>query len=118
MFLRRPPCVVCLGPSLTLGATVGRPWGRHSTRFLVRLQQRQEADPKCDEVAGLGSAGVIAVDNDDALMRCAASLRFVVAGREGVTTWANMAADLAGLDITDALEALLSPTRLSSTLRD
>ena len=58
------------------------------------------------------------MDNDDALMRCAASLRFVVAGREGVTTCASMAADLAGLDITDALDALPDPTRLLSTLRD
>jgi len=50
-------------------------------------------------------------------MLSAAGLGIVVIGREGAATRAIMAADLAVHDITDALDMLLDPTRLLSTLR-
>ena len=85
----------------------------------ARVQQGQEAEQKRDYVEGLGAASVIAVGNgnNDALMLSAASLGIVVIGREGAATRAVMAADLVVHDIIDALDALLDPTRLLSTLR-
>lgn len=85
----------------------------------TRVQQGQEAEQKRDYVEGLGAAEVIAVGNgnNDALMLSAASLGIVVIGREGAATRAVMAADLAVHDIVDALDIVLDPTRLLSTLR-
>jgi len=85
----------------------------------ARVQRGQEAEQKRDYVDGLGAAAVIAVGNgnNDALMLSAAGLGIVVIGREGAATRAIMAADLAVHDITDALDMLLDPTRLLSTLR-
>jgi len=85
----------------------------------TRVAPGQEAEQKRDYVEGLGAEGVIAVGNgnNDALMLAAADLGIVVIGREGAATHAIMAADLATHDIVDALDVLLEPMRLLSTLR-
>lgn len=85
----------------------------------TRVAQGQEAEQKRAYVEALGAEGVIAVGNgnNDALMLSSADLGIVIIGREGAATHAIMAADIATHDIIDALDVLLEPTRLLSTLR-
>ena len=86
---------------------------------LTRVQPDQEAEQKRAYVEAIGAERVVAVGNgnNDALMLSTAGLGIVVLGGEGAASRALVAADLVARDIADALDLLLKPTRLLSTLR-
>ncbi len=86
---------------------------------LTRVQPGQEAEQKRAYVEAMGAEQVVAVGNgnNDVLMLSTAGLGIVVLGDEGAASRALIAADLVVRDIADALDLLLKPTRVLSTLR-
>ena len=85
----------------------------------TRVESGQEAEQKRAHVMALGAERVIAIGNgnNDALMLREAGLGIAVLEREGASLAALKAADLVVREINDALDLLLHPTRLLSTLR-
>jgi P-type E1-E2 ATPase len=85
----------------------------------ARVQPGQEAEQKRAFLQSLGADQVAAIGNgnNDALMLAAARLGIAVIGDEGCAKASILAADIVTNDIKDALDLLLQPTRLLSTLR-
>jgi P-type E1-E2 ATPase len=86
---------------------------------LTILEPTQGAEQKLAVVRRLGPHSVIAIGNgqNDALMLEAAALGIGVVQAEGAAQAALAQADVVFTSITDALDALLTPTRLVATLR-
>ncbi|MDD3022760.1 MAG: ATPase P [Syntrophomonadaceae bacterium] len=74
---------------------------------------------KADYIAALEPEGVVAIGNgsNDADMLELASLAIAIIGREGCSLAALHKADIAVVDIFDALDLLINPLRLIATLR-
>lgn len=87
---------------------------------LVLLGAKSQARAKKALVLRIGPERVVAVGNgrNDRLMLKTAALGIAVMGEEGLAGEAARAADVVARDIGDALELLLSPRRLTATLRD
>lgn len=87
---------------------------------VVRLGAKSQARAKKALVLRIGPERVVAVGNgrNDRLMLKAAALGIAVMGDEGLAGEAARTADIIARDIGDALELLLSPRRLTATLRD
>lgn len=85
----------------------------------VRLTPGNEARQKGDYVRNLGAEQVIAIGNgaNDAEMLKEASLGIAVMGDEGLAVEALLSADVAMVNIQEALNLLEFPTRLIATLR-
>ena len=83
------------------------------------VEPGDEAEKKRSFVHSLGADQVIAIGNgnNDALMLETASLGIAVLGVEGCAVSALTSADLLARNITDALDLLLHPVRLLSSLR-
>jgi P-type E1-E2 ATPase len=77
------------------------------------------AEQKEAYIRALGADEVAAIGNgvNDALMLRAAALGIAVLGPEGLATAALREADVVVVRVEDALDLLLSPRRLSATLR-
>jgi len=86
---------------------------------LALLTPGDEAGQKAALVRSLGREGVAALGNgaNDALMLEEAALGIAVAGAEGLSKTALLAADLLVPGPVEALELLLKPDRLRATLR-
>ncbi len=86
---------------------------------LTILEPANGGEQKLATVRELGPDAVIAIGNgqNDALMLKAAALGIAVIQVEGAAQAALAAADIVFPAITDALDALLRPTRLIATLR-
>jgi len=86
---------------------------------LVALREGAGGPQKLDLVNGLGPDCVVAIGNgaNDALMVEAAGLGVVVLQAEGAAASALRRADVVFTSICDALDALLTPSRLTATLR-
>jgi P-type E1-E2 ATPase len=99
------------GTARALAETLGIDW--------VRVERGQEAEQKRRYIESLGAEQVIAVGNgnNDASMLSQASLGIAVLGPEGTASRAILGADIVAANIVDALDLLLKPTRLLSTLR-
>lgn len=84
-----------------------------------RVASGREAQQKSAYVRRLGRQQVVAIGNgnNDALMLSEASLGIAIVGTEGCATRAFNAADMVVANIVDALDLLLQPVRLVSTLR-
>lgn len=85
----------------------------------VRITPEGEAAQKASFVQKLGSDGVCAVGNgaNDADMLRQAKLAIAVLSREGLALETLNAADIVVPDVNTALDLLLNPLRLVSTLR-
>lgn len=86
---------------------------------LVIAPQTSQAEAKLVFVTGLGADGVVAIGNgrNDRKMLEAATLGIALVQREGGAAQALASADVAALNILDALELLRHPKRLVATLR-
>jgi len=86
---------------------------------VVRLACGDGATQKLSLVKAWDASGVIAIGNgeNDALMLEAAALGIGVLQAEGAAASALLRADVVFPSICDALDALLSPSRLIATLR-
>ena len=86
---------------------------------LVIAPQTSQAEAKLAFVTGLGADGVVAIGNgrNDRKMLEAAALGIALVQREGGAAQALASADVAALNILDALELLRHPKRLVATLR-
>ena len=84
-----------------------------------RVPAGYEAQAKADLARSLGADHVAAIGNgaNDALMLKAARIGIAVLGNEGLAVSALQSADLVAATIVDALDLLLDPVRLLSTLR-
>jgi P-type E1-E2 ATPase len=84
-----------------------------------RLQPGREREQKADFVRALGAARVVAIGNgaNDVDMLKTAALGIAVIGHEGAAFETLAAADVVAHNITDAINLLLFPRRLSATLR-
>lgn len=84
-----------------------------------RVPAGGEAQAKADLAARLGAEHVVAIGNgaNDALMLQTARLGIAVLGDEGLAVSALQSADLITATILDALDLLIDPVRLVSTLR-
>jgi len=93
--------------------------GQRLNTEVVRIDGEDEAEAKRRYVQRLGGEQVIAVGNgrNDALMLRQAGLGIAVLGPEGLAVSALQAADILVREITDALDMLIDPVRLASTLR-
>ncbi len=71
-------------------------------------------------VRRLGSASTVAIGNgaSDAEMLREAAIGIAVIGPEGASPKALLSADIVVNDISDALDCLLNPLRMTATLRD
>ena len=96
-------------------ATVARELGVE----LTVLGPGSGADQKLALVRALGTESVMAIGNgtNDASMLREAALGLCVLQAEGASAAALTSADAVFLSITDALDALLNPSRLVATLR-
>ena len=85
----------------------------------IKVERGCEAEQKRHYVESLGAERVVAIGNgnNDVAMLSVASLGVVVLEGEGSAVRAIMEADIVTRDIRDALDLLLKPTRLLSTLR-
>jgi len=83
------------------------------------LPPENQDQAKLNYINGLGASGVVCMGNgrNDRLMLKAAGLGVAVALEEGVAVETIMAADIVCKNITDALELLLNPLRVTATLR-
>jgi soluble P-type ATPase len=83
------------------------------------MPAEDQAQAKRSLVEQLGAAHVAAIGNgrNDRAMLDRAALAIAVIGREGCAGDALAAAHIACADIGDALDILMSPTRLVATLR-
>ncbi|WP_201353330.1 HAD family hydrolase [Hydrogenimonas urashimensis] len=83
------------------------------------LETDDHTKEKMAFVRSLGEELCVALgngNNDEAMLK-SAKLGIAVTGDEGCSTKALMAADIVCRDISDALELLLHPKRLTATLR-
>lgn len=85
----------------------------------VVLAREEQAEAKADYVERLGPAKVACIGNgrNDRLMLQKAGLGIAVLQGEGAATESLVAARIVCRDIQDALDLLLSPLRLTATLR-
>lgn len=86
----------------------------------TRLRAGQpEAEQKAAYVQQLGADAVVAIGNgaNDVGMLRASAIGIAVLGPEGLAADALLAADVLASSILDALDLLLSPRRLTATLR-
>lgn len=99
------------GTASTLASDLGVSW--------KQVQRGSEAQQKRAQVETLGAERVVAIGNgnNDAMMLSEASLGIAVVGQEGAAIQALLAADVVVRDVVDALDLLLDPVRLLSTLR-
>ena len=83
------------------------------------LDARRQDRAKDDYVRRLGAARTACVGNgrNDRLMLRAARLGIAVVQREGAASEALRAADVVAFSVSDALDLLLRPLRLTATLR-
>ena len=83
------------------------------------LKERLGTEEKLNFVAGLGARETVAIGNgaNDTLMLEGAALGIAVAGPEGASARALMAADVVVKDINDGLDLFLNSKRLVATLR-
>jgi P-type E1-E2 ATPase len=86
---------------------------------LARVGPGHEADQKQQFVKRVGQKDVVAVGNgaNDQQMLEAAALGIAVLGSEGLAVASLTAADVVAGSIQDALDLLLKPQRLATTLR-
>jgi P-type E1-E2 ATPase len=86
---------------------------------IQRVPAGGEAQAKADLARSLGAEHVAAIGNgaNDALMLKAARIGIAVLGNEGLAVSALQSADLVTATIVDALDLLVDPVRLLSTLR-
>ncbi len=93
--------------------------GPHLGAAVHRVGPGGEALQKREFVYSLGAERVIAIGNgrNDVEMLAAASLGIAVVGPEGAAGAAIAAADVVCRDILGALDLLIHPGRLASTLR-
>jgi P-type E1-E2 ATPase len=84
-----------------------------------RITPGEERGQKSAFVRQLGASRVVAIGNggNDVGMLEAAAIGIAVLGPEGLCTEAMAAADVAVVDILDALNLLLKPRRLVASLR-
>lgn len=83
------------------------------------MPAQNQAAAKRALLEALGAAHVVAIGNgrNDREILQHAALAIVVIGREGCAGESLAAADIACADIRDALDVLLTPSRLTATLR-
>jgi soluble P-type ATPase len=86
---------------------------------LFVIAQEDQAKAKVDFVAALGHENCVCIGNgrNDQLMLKHAALGIAVLQEEGAAVEALLAADVVTCRITDALDLLLHPLRLTATLR-
>ena len=80
----------------------------------------RESEEKAEFVNALGKESVVAVGNgnNDYLMLKQARLGIIIIGKEGAATKALLNSDICVTSPVDALDLLLDPISLKSTLRD
>ncbi len=85
----------------------------------VRISPGHESDQKGRYVRALGAATVAAVGNgeNDVDMLMSSAVGIAVLGEEGLASSAHQAADILARGITEALDLLLNPMRITATLR-
>jgi len=85
----------------------------------VVMAPEEQAQAKADYVERLGAAKVASIGNgrNDRLMLQKAALGMVILQGEGTATESLLAARIVCREIQDALDLLLSPLRLTATLR-
>jgi len=86
---------------------------------LLKIEEAQEEEQKCRVVKERGKSSVISIGNgcNDVCMLRESAIGICVVGREGASSEAIVASDLAVHTINDALDLLLKPHRLMATLR-
>ncbi len=89
------------------------------TLELVKISPVNEAQKKRDFILKIGKEKTIAIGNgaNDALMLKEAKIGIAVIEKEGASQNAILNADLMVRNIDDALDLLLNPIRIASTLR-
>lgn len=85
----------------------------------VRVTPGHESDQKGRYVRTLGAASVVAIGNgaNDVDMLRSAAVGIAVMGGEGLAAGAAQAADIIAREITEALDLVLHPARITATLR-
>jgi soluble P-type ATPase len=83
------------------------------------VSSHQQSEAKRSFIEKLGHAQVVAIGNgrNDRLMLAAAGLSIAIVGGEGCAVEALMEADVVCADVSDAIDLLLNPRRLTATLR-
>jgi len=86
---------------------------------VVVIPEENQGETKRDFVKNLGSESVVSIGNgrNDGLMLQEAALGIALIQQEGASTRSLQAADVVARSISDALELLLKPLRLTATLR-
>ncbi len=86
---------------------------------LLVLDLQEQTRAKQDYVQRLGADNTVCIGNgrNDALMMQAAALAIAVVQSEGAAVSTLCAADVVARDVTEALDLLLRPQRLTATLR-
>lgn len=85
----------------------------------IVLEPGEEGEQKLGLLRRLGANRSVAIGNgaNDVLMLKDAAIGICVIGLEGACTEALLAADVVVTDVRDALDLLLTPRRLTATLR-
>jgi P-type E1-E2 ATPase len=87
--------------------------------ILVRVQSPGETEAKRAYIESIGAQHVVAIGNgaNDAAMLASARLGIAVIGHEGAAARTLGLADVVVCHVSDALDLLIDPVRLISTLR-
>jgi len=119
------PRIQALARELTIHVITGDTHGGAQSQLqglplrLTVLDAKHQAEAKLTYIRELGAEHVACIGNgrNDRLMLQEASLGFAVAGTEGASIEAILAANLFVPDIHQALDLLRAPQRLVATLR-